>query len=108
MSAASDQTGGAQRKDPIRRYVWTLIALLALLVLTAALALMPLGGLNSILSITIAIGKALLVMGIFMHESKARQLTRLASSLGFIWLSALIGLMLLDFLTRVHVPIPWP
>jgi cytochrome c oxidase subunit 4 len=46
-------------------------------------------------------------MAVFMHESEARRLTRIAAALGFVWLAILIGLALTDFLTRVPVPPPW-
>jgi hypothetical protein len=42
-----------------------------------------------------------------MHETHARRLTRMASSLGLIGLEILIALALADFLTRDQVPRPW-
>jgi hypothetical protein len=36
-------------------------------------------------------------MTVFMHETEARNLTRLVSALGFVWLAMLIGLRLLIF-----------
>jgi caa(3)-type oxidase subunit IV len=44
---------------------------------------------------------------VFMHETEARALTRLASALGFLWLSMLLTLALLDYLTRSPVRMPW-
>jgi len=55
----------------------------------------------------VSVAKTLLVMAVFMHESEARRLTRIAAALGFVWLAILIGLALTDFLTRVPVPPPW-
>ena len=95
------------RVEPIGRYLWTLGALLLLLALSAASALLNLGALNTVLSIGISIAKTVLVMAIFMHESEARNLTRVVSALGFIWLAILIALTLSDFLTRAEVPAPW-
>jgi caa(3)-type oxidase subunit IV len=46
-------------------------------------------------------------MTVFMHETEARNLTRLVSALGFVWLAMLITLSLFDFLTRAPVPAPW-
>jgi cytochrome c oxidase subunit 4 len=63
--------------------------------------------LNSILNFGVSIAKTLLVMAVFMHETEARSLTRIASALGFVWLAILITLSLTDFLTRVPVPPPW-
>ncbi len=92
---------------PVRRYLWVLAALLTLLAVSAASALLKLGPLNSIINLCVSVTKTLLVMAVFMHETEARNLTRLTSALGFIWLSMLIALMLIDFLTRAPVPSPW-
>jgi cytochrome c oxidase subunit IV len=92
---------------PVHSYLAVLAALLALLALSAATALLRLGALNPILNFAVSVSKTLLVMAVFMHETSARNLTRLVSALGFIWLAMLIGLALLDFLTRHPVPAPW-
>ena len=92
---------------PLRRFLWVLAALLTLLALSAGSALLKLGAFNTVLNLGISVAKTLLVMAVFMHETEARRLTRLASALGFVWLAMLIALMLLDFLTRLHVPAPW-
>jgi cytochrome c oxidase subunit 4 len=92
---------------PLRRYLWVLAALLALLALSAGTALLKLGTLNTVFNLGIAVLKTLLVMAVFMHETEARNLTRLTSVLGFVWLAMLIGLALFDVLTRSPVPAPW-
>lgn len=92
---------------PISRYLWVLAALLCLLALSTGSALFKLGVFNTIVNMGVSVAKTLLVMAIFMHETKARKLTRMASALGFIWLAILIGLALTDFLARVPVPSPW-
>jgi cytochrome c oxidase subunit IV len=97
----------AQPVTPVRRYLWVLAALLSLLALSAGSALLNLGYFNSVLNLGISIVKTLLVMAVFMHETGARNLTRLTSALGFIWLAVLLTLTLLDFLTRTALPPPW-
>jgi cytochrome c oxidase subunit IV len=92
---------------PVRRYLWVLAGLLSLLALSAGTALLNLGYFNSVLNLSISVLKTLLVMAVFMHETGARNLTRLTSALGFIWLAMLLALTLLDFLTRVPLPPPW-
>ena len=92
---------------PVRRYLWVLVALLTLLALSAGSAVLKLGTVNTILNLSISVMKTLLVMSVFMHETEARNLTRLISVLGFVWLAMLIGLALVDFLTREPVPAPW-
>jgi cytochrome c oxidase subunit IV len=92
---------------PVARYLWVLIALLSLLALSAGTALLKLGSFNTIINLGISVIKTLLVMTVFMHETEARNLTRLVSALGFVWLAMLITLSLFDFLTRAPVPAPW-
>jgi cytochrome c oxidase subunit IV len=92
---------------PVRRYLWVLTALLLLLALSAGSALIKLGAVNTVLNLGISVTKTLLVMSVFMHETEARNLTRVTSALGFVWLGMLIGLALVDFLTRTPVPVPW-
>lgn len=92
---------------PVGRFLWVLAALLALLALSAGSALLKLGPLNTVINLGVSVMKTLLVMTVFMHETEARNLTRLASALGFVWLAMLIGLALFDFLTRAPVPAPW-
>lgn len=92
---------------PVSRYLWILVALLALLALSAGSALIRMGAFNTVINMGVSVAKTLLVMAVFMHETKARNLTRMASALGFIWLAMLIGISLTDFLARVPVPPPW-
>ncbi|HEY1725485.1 MAG TPA: hypothetical protein VGF89_08680 [Steroidobacteraceae bacterium] len=103
MSAAR----AAAQIVPVRRLLWVLAALLGLLALSAGSALLKLGVWNPIINFAVSVTKTLLVMAVFMHETEARQLTRLVSALGFIWLAMLIGLSLADFLTRSPLPAPW-
>ena len=99
--------GEAPHTTPLSRFFWILAALLALLALSAGSALIRLGPWNTTINLAISVTKTLLVMAVFMHETEARKLTRLVSTLGFIWLLMLIGLALLDFKTRSPVPAPW-
>ncbi|HEY3730795.1 MAG TPA: cytochrome C oxidase subunit IV family protein [Steroidobacteraceae bacterium] len=98
---------GPEHIVPVHRFLWVLAALLALLAISAGSALLKLGAWNPIINLAVSVTKTLLVMAVFMHETEARQLTRLVSALGFIWLSMLIGLALADFLTRSPLPPPW-
>lgn len=112
MSPAQSQPSSSGRRaeppvTPLSHYLWVLAALLALLTLSAASALIKLGTWNTVINLGIAAIKALLVMSVFMHETEARKLTRMASALGFVWLTMLIGLALFDFLTRSVIPAPW-
>lgn len=91
----------------ISHFLWVLTALLALLALSAGSALINLGPVNTVLNLAVSVTKTLLVMAVFMHETEARALTRLVSALGFLWLTMLLTLALLDYLTRSPVQMPW-
>ncbi len=91
----------------LKQFLWVLAALLVLLAISAGSAELKLGAFNTVINLGISVTKTLLVMLVFMHETEARGLTRLASALGFIWLAMLIGLALFEVLTRSAVPAPW-
>ncbi|MGB6603782.1 MAG: hypothetical protein WA747_04015 [Steroidobacteraceae bacterium] len=92
---------------PLSHYLWTLLALVGLLLASAGSARLALGPFNLVVNLAISAAETLLLMGVFMHETGIRSLTRLTSALGFIWLAMLLALSLLDFLTRPPVPAPW-
>jgi cytochrome c oxidase subunit IV len=81
-------------------YLWTYLALLALLGLTIWTSSADLGRLNLVISLGIAAAKALLILLFFMHLKPAGGLLRLAAALGAAWLAVLIGLVLADYATR--------
>jgi caa(3)-type oxidase subunit IV len=103
----NSQGGEVPHTTPLARFLWVLAALLGLLTLSAVTALLRLGVWNSVINLAVSVTKTLLVMAVFMHETEARKLTRLASALGFIWLAFLIALALLDLKTRTPVAAPW-
>jgi cytochrome c oxidase subunit 4 len=80
--------------------LWVLVALLALLALTVGSAHLELGPFNVIVSLAIAIAKALLVMTFFMRLNTDSPLLRIVAASGFAWLSVLIALAIADLLTR--------
>lgn len=107
MNATRPSHAPTPEVTPVSRYLWVLAALLTLLALSTGSALFKLGSFNTVINMGISVAKTLLIMVIFMHETQARRLTRMASALGFLWLALLIGLALADFLTRIPVPAPW-
>jgi cytochrome c oxidase subunit 4 len=78
-------------------YVWTCVALLALLAATWVIAYVDLGPFNLIVALAVAIVKAILIALFFMLH--------LAAVAGAIWLLFLISLTLGDYLTRGWVPL---
>ncbi len=76
------------------------LALLALLLLTVAIAFINLGQFNIVVALTIAIVKAVLVVLYFMHVRYSSRIMWVFASAGFFWLLILFVLTMSDFLTR--------
>ena len=81
-------------------------ALLALTYITVAVARIDLGRFNTVVALTIAVTKAVLVVLFFMHLRHSTRLTKLVVVGGFVWLALLIGLTMADVTTRGWIPIP--
>jgi cytochrome c oxidase subunit IV len=86
-------------------YVWTCIALLALLASTWMIAYVDLGPFNLIVALAVAITKAIVIALFFMHIKGSSRLLHLAAIAGVIWLLFLISLTLGDYSTRGWVPL---
>lgn len=78
--------------------VW--VALLLLLGATVGSAYVPLGLLNSVINMTIAAMKVILVMVFFMNLRSSSALLRLAALCGLFWLTFLFVLSATDYFTR--------
>ncbi|HEX5489393.1 MAG TPA: hypothetical protein VFX04_09660 [Rhodanobacteraceae bacterium] len=91
----------------LKTFAWAWVGLLVLLAFTVGSAFVDLGAANTAINLLVAVIMMLLVMTLFMHESKARRLTQLVSAAGILWVVLMIGLSLADYLTRVHIPAPW-
>jgi cytochrome c oxidase subunit IV len=79
--------------------IWA--ALMLLLMMTLALAYVPMGKLSPAVGIVIAAVKAGFVVMLFMELASARMLTRLAAISGVVFLTALFVLTLADVLSRL-------
>lgn len=75
--------------------------LLLLTLLTVGVAYLNLGLLNTIMALTIATGKALLVVLFFMHVRYSNRLTWIVISAGVFWLLVLLVFTLSDYFTRI-------
>ena len=84
----------------IRTYVLVWVALMVLLGLTLGSSFVPLHGFNATTNLLIAVAKAALVAVFFMRLRSSAALIRLAAMVGVIWALILIGLSLVDELTR--------
>lgn len=85
----------------IRAYLWTWLALLALLTATTASSFLPLGRFNLVVNLAIAVCKAGLVAWVFMRVARSGPAITLAALAGIGWLALLGGLGLADFLARI-------
>lgn len=81
------------------------VALLGLTLLTVGVAFLELGPLNLITALTIAVGKALLVLLFFMHLHYSSGLIWIVWGAGIFWLMLLLTITLSDYLTRNWLPV---
>lgn len=93
---------------PVKTYVGIFIALLVLTALTTGVALVDLGPFNTVVALTIAVVKMLLVILFFMHVKYSSGLTRIVIVAGFFFLAILVSLTLADAFTRNWTPNPGP
>ncbi len=85
----------------VRVYFGIFFVLMALTALTVSAAMIDLGRLNIVVAMTIAVIKATLVLLYFMHLRYSPRLTWLVVGVAFAWLTVLIGLTMVDPLTRM-------
>jgi cytochrome c oxidase subunit 4 len=93
---------------PTKNYLWAFIALIVLAALTTAVAYVNLGSLNTVVALTIAFAKMLIVLLVFMHQLYSAKLIRTVIIAGFFWLALLIGLTFSDYGSRSWIPDPAP
>jgi cytochrome c oxidase subunit 4 len=84
-----------------KKVYFTIFGLLMLFtVLTVYAASLDLGKWNTIVALTIAFTKAMLVALWFMHIKYSKRLTQLVVASGLFWLVIMISLTLFDYSTR--------
>jgi cytochrome c oxidase subunit IV len=89
------------RLDPeIRAYLLTFLALLVLLGATIGVAYIDLGVFSPIAALTIATGKAVLIILFFMHLRHSPKVTWVFALLSLLWLLILIGIVMADYIAR--------
>ncbi len=83
-------------------YYLIFAALMGLTFLTVVAANFDLGSekINTVVALTIAVTKAVLVLLFFMHVRHSSRLTWVVIAAGFFWLGIMIVLMMGDYLTR--------
>jgi len=90
----------------IHRYVRVFAALVALTLVTIAVAMIDLGPLNIAVALLIAVTKASLVAVFFMHLRHSHYLVWLFFGLGLIWMLVLLVATLHESASREWIPSP--
>jgi cytochrome c oxidase subunit 4 len=85
---------------PVRTYLIVYAILMALLILTIAVAYVDLGPFGVPVAMTIATTKAVLILLYFMHVKDSPKLVWVFSGAAFYWLLILLGLSFNDYATR--------
>jgi cytochrome c oxidase subunit IV len=85
---------------PLKTYYAIFAALMVGTAVTVAVAFLDLGPMNTVVALTIAVLKALLVVLYFMHVKYSSRLTWVFAGAAFVWLALLLGLTLADFESR--------
>ena len=91
---------------PLRIYILIFSALIILTGVTTYVATVDLGRWNTIVALSIAVTKMMLVLLYFMHLRYSHGLPRVVVLASFMFLALLIGITLTDALTRSWTPNP--
>lgn len=91
---------------PVKNYVGVFVSLIILTAATTAIAYVDLGQFNTVVALTIAVMKMLLVVMFFMHLKASSALTKVVFIGAFLWLAIMVTLTLGDELTRNWSPTP--
>ena len=91
---------------PKSTYYAVYAALMVLLVATVGFAYLDLGVFNFLVTMLIAIAKALMIALIFMHVRYSERLVWVFSLASFLWLAIMIVFTLNDYFTRGWLNIP--
>jgi cytochrome c oxidase subunit 4 len=89
---------------PVRLYIGIFLTLMILTLLTVYAAFINMGAFNTVVALTIAVVKMLLVVLFFMHARYSSSLTKVVILAGFFWLALLIAFTLADVRTRYWTP----
>jgi cytochrome c oxidase subunit 4 len=90
---------------PPRVLLLSWLVLLLLLALTVAAAYWPLGTFNTVVALTIATVKTLIVAAIFMELRESRGLLIPFAGAGVFWFAILLWLAFTDYATRPNFPL---
>ena len=100
MSDHTEQSGPSGHIVPVSTYLLVFLALMVGTALTTWIAYVDLGRWNTVVALTIAVIKMVLVVLFFMHVKYSTKLTKLTVACGFFTFIALIGMTMTDYFTR--------
>jgi cytochrome c oxidase subunit 4 len=95
-----EEMRGSAHVVPVRLYLIVFGALMVLTAITVTAALIDLGPFNTVVALTIACTKMVLVILFFMHVRYSSRLTWATVGAGFFFLGLLLLMTLSDYLTR--------
>jgi cytochrome c oxidase subunit 4 len=85
---------------PVKVYLTVFAALLVLLVVTVVAAYLDLGLLSTLIAMSIAVAKTLLIVLYFMHVRYSSRLIWVFAAAGLLWFMILVGQTMSDYMTR--------
>lgn len=94
--------------SPVSLYLTIFGALIVLTVVTVGAAYLDLGRFNFAVATLIAGFKASLVVWFFMHVKYQSDLTKLTVATGLFFLAILLGMSLIDYVSRDFTGMPGP
>jgi cytochrome c oxidase subunit IV len=87
-----------------KTYLVIWVALMALMILTAGLSRIDLGEWSTVVAMTIAVIKALLVILFFMHvRYESQKIVWVMVLAGFFWLGINLALIMTDYMSRGYL-----
>jgi cytochrome c oxidase subunit 4 len=103
---SDSQTHVVTHIDSVGTYIKVLLALLVATGVTTWVAYIDLGVFSTVIALSIAVVKMLLVSLFFMHLRHSTKLTKLVVVGGLMWLGILLLFTLTDFATRGILGVP--
>lgn len=85
---------------PLKIYYGIFFALLVLTGVTVGAAFVDMGAMNTVVALSIAVVKALLVILYFMHVRYSSRLTWVFVAAGFFWFLILVAFTMADYESR--------
>jgi len=100
----TDHNANHETWHPPRVLLFCWLGLMALLAITVCAAYVPLGPANTVVALSIAALKALLIAAIFMELRERGGMMIAFAGAGFFWLAIMLWLAFADYLTRAEFP----